>query len=154
MSKDNRVLLHLATLGPLGHLRPGPGTWGSIAAAALAPLLFIPLPLWGRLAVLVFLFFIGSRASAVAEDRLQKKDPSQAIIDEFCGQWLVFFLAADPGPAALAAGLGLFRIMDIAKPWPIKASEKWLPGGYGVMLDDVIAGAYALIAWQILFYFL
>jgi len=47
------------------------------------------------------------------------------------------------GPGALLAGFFLFRLFDILKPWPVRSSEHWLPGGYGVMLDDLLAGVYA-----------
>ncbi|MBU4192212.1 MAG: phosphatidylglycerophosphatase A, partial [Proteobacteria bacterium] len=63
----------LATLGPIGHFPKAPGTWGSLAAVIAAPWLFLPLPLWGRVAVLVVVFAVGTWACGVAERTLDRK---------------------------------------------------------------------------------
>ena len=66
------------------------------------------------------------------------------VVDELLGQWIAIMpLGAVANPWQLLAAFILFRTLDIAKPWPIKASENWLPGGWGVMLDDLIAGVGA-----------
>jgi phosphatidylglycerophosphatase A len=69
-------------------------------------------------------------------------DPAPVVIDEVAGQWLTL-LAADPDMVLYGAGFVLFRAADIFKPWPASWADKHVAGGFGVMLDDVIAGAYA-----------
>jgi phosphatidylglycerophosphatase A len=135
--------LAVARMGPLGLSPVMPGTVGSAAAALAAPWLFLPLPLGARLAVLAAVFVIGAVAAGHAERILGKKDPGQVNIDELVGQWLTFLPLAHAGAGAILLGFFLFRFFDILKPWPIRRSEHWLPGGWGVMLDDVLAGVYA-----------
>lgn len=64
------------------------------------------------------------------------------VIDEVAGQWLVL-LAVEPDPVWYGVGLALFRIADILKPWPVSWADRNVKGGLGVMLDDVLAAAYA-----------
>ena len=122
-----------------------PGTCGSFAAAVAAPFVFMPLPYWARTLVLVLVFFIGVAASGKAEELLGVQDPGSAVIDEVFGQWLTYFPFAALSWQGLAAGFILFRIFDITKPWPIRASEDWLPGGWSIMLDDGLAAVYAMV---------
>lgn len=136
----------LATLGHFGRMGPAPGTIGSILAVALAPLLFLSLGWTGRLAVLAGLFVIGGWAAGKAEAHFGRKDPGAVIIDEVLGQWLTLAPFAVLGLWELVAGLAFFRLFDIVKPWPVRASERWLPGGFGVMIDDILAGVYAAAA--------
>jgi len=140
----------LATLGPVGRLPLAPGTWGSLAAVIAAPWLFIPLALWIKVPVLAGLFFLGARACSEAEKEYGRKDPGQAVIDEVLGQWVTFLLLAATNMLLLALGFFLFRLFDILKPWPVRSSETWLPGGYSVMVDDLLAGLYALAALTLL----
>lgn len=133
-----------ATLGPAGRLPFAPGTWGSLVAALLAPLVFLPLPVWGRLGFLALLFPVGAWCASRAECVLNCSDPSCVVIDELWGQWIaLLLLPAQEWPWILPAFV-LFRIFDIRKPWPIRASEHWLPRGWGIMIDDGLAGVYAL----------
>jgi phosphatidylglycerophosphatase A len=146
--------LDIATVGPLGNLPWAPGTWCSLAAALAAPFLFEPLPLLARLLLLIVLFFLGSRASGRAEVVLGEKDPGRVVVDELFGQWLTFLPFAALPVVDLLVGFLLFRVFDILKPPPIRASEDWLPGGYGVMVDDGLAGVYAMIClWLFRTYF-
>ena len=147
-------LTSLATLGFVGHLPKAPGTWGSLAAVLAAPWLFIPLSTGMKIFFLAILFFIGSWACSAAEKTFGRKDPGQAIIDEVLGQWVTFLFITTASIFILAAGFFFFRVFDIAKPFPIKHSESWLPGGYSVMLDDLLAGIYALIALSLLIEFI
>lgn len=135
----------LATLGFVGYLPGMPGTWGSLAAVLLAPMLFIPLSPALKLLVLAVLFFLGSWACSAAERFFRQKDPGQAVIDELLGQWTAFLLLDTASFFPLFLGFILFRLLDILKPFPVRLSESWLPGGYSVMLDDFLAGVYALI---------
>ncbi|WP_028574192.1 phosphatidylglycerophosphatase A family protein [Desulfonatronovibrio hydrogenovorans] len=144
------LMTSLATLGPVGHLPKMPGTWGSLVAAGLAPFVFIPFSLGIKLVILALLFFAGAWACKAAEQTFQRKDPSQAVIDEVLGQWTVFLFITSASVFTLALGFILFRIFDILKPFPIRHSETWLPDGYSVMLDDLLAGIYALITLMLL----
>ena len=153
MAPSPNALLHLATLGPVGRL-PAPGTWGSLVAVIAAPLFFLPLPLWGKLLVLICLIPLGTLACNRAQSYYRREDPSPAIIDEFTGQLLVFLPLREPNILLLVGGFFLFRFFDILKPWPIKASESWFSGGFEVMLDDLLAGALALLLlWAFVFLF-
>ena len=143
MNALNVLSLFLATLGPIGRIPPAPGTFGSAAAVIAAPWAFVPLSLPWRVAVLLSLFVCGAWAAGRAENVLGKKDPGQVVIDEVLGQWMTFLPLASPDLLELAVGFALFRLFDITKLPPIKASEHWLPGGYGVMIDDALAGVYA-----------
>ena len=150
----DRIILGFCRVEPCGLSPVMPGTCGAIAGMLLAPYVFLPLSLWARVAALLLLFIAGGIASTRAEQLLGRPDPGEVVIDEVLGQWLTYLpfgLAAGSLPwAELLAGLVLFRVFDIAKPWPVKHSEHWLPGGYGVMIDDVVAGLYAMICLALL----
>ena len=131
-----------------GLLPVAPGTWG----AAAAILLVWPLAIWTpallnlELAILIVAFlWIG----VLGSDQMQTewgKDPSQTVIDEMVGMWIVLLGIPFQWPYWLAAFL-LFRLFDIFKPFGIRRLEK-IEGGWGVMLDDVLAGVYANILLQ------
>lgn len=140
------LALNLATLGPAGRMPKAPGTWGSLVAAGLAPFLFLPLPLWGRLLVLLLLFPLGSWCAGRAERALGRKDPSGVVVDELWGQWIAVLPLATSDALWIIPAFLFFRLFDIAKPWPVRASERWLPGGWGIMIDDGLAGLYAMMA--------
>lgn len=127
-----------------------PGTVGSLLAIILAPWIFLPLGLGLRVCVLFLVFITGSLAAGRVEKMLGRKDPGEVVIDEVLGQWLTLLPLAEAGFAVCTLAFVLFRLFDIAKPWPVHASENWLPGGAGIMIDDVFAGLYALVVLQIL----
>lgn len=133
----------LATWFGAGLLPKGPGTWGSAAALPFA---------WGLtmvggptvlLAATVLCFAVGWWASAVYVRRTGAEDPGEVVIDEVAGQWLAL-LPASLDPLSYLAGFALFRLFDIWKPWPVNLADRRLGGGLGIMLDDVLAGLYAL----------
>ncbi|MBC6438728.1 MAG: phosphatidylglycerophosphatase A [Rhodobacteraceae bacterium] len=149
----------IATLCGIGHLRPAPGTWGSLAALPLAWLLHEVGGFW--------LFFLGSFAVAALgwwATKIELKgqtdhDPAEIVIDEVIGQWIalwpVSFGAAFTDteflqlwPGILTAFLA-FRLFDIAKPGPVGWADR-VGGATGVMLDDVIAGLLAAVVVAIL----
>ncbi len=139
----------LATFFGAGSLKPGPGTYGSVAALLLwyaAAHAFRPAAIVLSLATFfaaVLLTGLGIRASTIVERESGRKDPGFVVIDEVAGQLLALVLMpADWQHAALA--LLLFRGFDIFKPWPIRKLEA-LPEGTGIMLDDVAAGLFALV---------
>jgi phosphatidylglycerophosphatase A len=159
----DRAALSIATLGPVGRLPGAPGTWGSAAALLFAPWLFTPLPLGWRLGALACILALGAWAAARAEDVLGQEDPGCVVVDELLGQWTAF------APFHLSAGLtgwtattpwellglfALFRFFDILKPWPIRAVERNVPGGLGVMLDDLVAGLFAAGVFAVIRLFL
>ncbi|NCC24882.1 MAG: phosphatidylglycerophosphatase A [Deltaproteobacteria bacterium] len=143
-------------LGPAGYLPKAPGTWGSLLATALAPLLFLPLGPAARVTVLVSVFVIGGLMATRVERNLGRKDPGQVVIDELLGQWMALMPLGAPSAAMdwalVCLGFGLFRFFDILKPWPVRSSETWLPGGFGIMIDDLLAGCWAAaILWVLVF---
>ncbi len=113
-------------------------------AVLVARPLFLHHPLWIKGMLLALIFFIGGWCATQAERVMGRKDPGQIVIDELLGQWITFLPFTGLTLWQLAAGFALFRLFDIAKPWPVRASEKWLPAGYGIMIDDVLAGLYAM----------
>ena len=133
----------LATFFGLGLFPVAPGTMASaVAALAFAIALHgLAWPLY--LLLLAFLFFAGTAASAVHAAALGRPDPGRIVIDEVCGQLLALaFLPAAWVPVAVS--FVLFRFFDIIKPWPIRRLEK-LPGGWGIMADDIGAGLAAAV---------
>ncbi len=143
------MMVGIATLGPLGRLR-APGTWGS-AAGLLWWALVVRLAhakglhhefIFDSLVVLLAIVCCG-----VAAVMLGKKDPSEVILDEFAAMPLVFLFnpyvyGGKSSLLLILLGFLLFRLFDITKPFGIKALEK-LPGGFGIVLDDVMAAIYA-----------
>ena len=151
----------LATVGGLGKLPLAPGTWGSLAGLLLAWLFgraefqsfelgttefrpFNPLFWW------IALSAAGVAVAGQVERAGGKKDPQHVVIDEVSGQWLA--LLAGPalffGPLgwkSFLAGFILFRVFDTTKPFPAGRAES-LPGGWGIMADDWVAGAYAALS--------
>lgn len=151
MTALDRLALNLATLGPLGRSPRAPGTVGSAAAAVLAAWCFVPLALWAKLLVLAVVFVLGAWSATRAEILLGRADPGCVVIDELAGQWIAYLPFAAADPVAMLAGFALFRVLDIFKPWPINKAEHWLPRGYGVMLDDVLAGIVAAMVVGVVF---
>lgn len=147
--KDELVLA-FCRLGVAGLAPRAPGTWGTAVGCLLAPFLFFPLGYVWRVIALCAIFIAGAIAASRAEKILGQKDPGQVVIDELAGVWLVFLPFPDPDFWLILAGFIFFRIFDIFKPWPVNASENWLPDGFGVMIDDIVAGAYALLCVEIL----
>ena len=143
------VLLAYARAGLAGKSPYAPGTCGSLLAIALAPFLFMPLPMWGRLLLLLFVLFTGIRAASRAEELLGKRDPSEVVIDEVLGQWLTCLPFGVLGFWEYAAAFALFRLFDIVKPWPVRQLES-LHGGAGIMLDDAAAGLQAMLCLALL----
>jgi len=128
-----------AGLSPLA-----PGTVGS--AVALLPYLWLrELPLWGYLGVVLAVFIVGVLVSRALVARLGAEDPGYIVIDEFVGQWLALAFAP-PGWIWIFAGFLLFRLFDVWKPWPVSWADRNVGGGFGVMLDDALAGALAAAA--------
>jgi len=150
LSLLDRFCLHASRLWIVGRAPVMPGTCSSATALLLAPFLFLPLGFAGRCALLVALFLCGSLITDRAERILGVKDPPELCIDEVLGMWLALAPFDDPSLGIMLAAFALFRILDIAKPWPVSASEHWLPGGFGIMLDDAVAGFLAMLGTWLL----
>lgn len=135
----------VATWFGSGLLPKAPGTWGSLAA--LPPALLLAW-LGGPAALVVgaaLAFLLGIPAASRYAAAKGKEDPSEVVIDEVAAQWLV--LAIMPlTPVAWGAGFLLFRFFDVLKPWPVSLADRKLKGGLGIMLDDIVAAAYAILA--------
>ncbi len=138
----------VATFFGAGLLKPGPGTWGSIAAAILwAGFAFLAHPthimlLFALLAAVALALIPGIPAATIVARESGRPDPGFVVIDEVAGQWIaLLFCPADWGHAIVA--LVLFRLFDILKPPPARQLER-LPAGWGIVFDDVAAGLYAL----------
>ena len=134
----------IATGGGIGLLPLMPGTWGALAAL---PCAWAISALAGRAALLaaaILAFTVGCWASAVVARACGSKDPGFIVVDEVAAQFLVLVAAPLDWRAYLAAFL-LFRVFDITKPWPVRAIEGRVPGGLGIMLDDVAAALYAIL---------
>lgn len=131
-----------------GFLRPGPGTYGSVAAVLLwlavayglhpAPW---ALALGTAIAAAVTTWF-GILAATIVARESDRKDPGHIVIDEVVGQWIALIAMPATWQCALLA-LILFRLFDITKPPPVRQLERF-PDGMGIMLDDVAAGLLAL----------
>jgi phosphatidylglycerophosphatase A len=131
----------VATLGGVGRAPLAPGTVASALTALVLWLLQLPpLALAGMLIVVTA---VGTWAADEAERSLGGKDPGAIVVDEVAGMMLSV-LTVPLSPAALAAGFLLFRVFDVVKPFPADVSQR-LRGGLGVMVDDLIAGLYALV---------
>lgn len=134
-----RLLTHIATLGPIGHIPIAPGTMGTLATAAFV--WTVPLPPPQHWALALFITALGTWASTVSEGVLGKHDPGSVVIDE-CAGYLLATALIDHTPLSLISAFVLFRFLDIIKPLGIKGLQR-LPGGWGVMADDVVAGLAA-----------
>ena len=131
-----------------GCARKAPGTFGTLAAVALYwPLSYLDGPVYG--AVCGAAFIAGCWVCGYAADRLGVHDHPGIVFDEFVGFWLTM-LGAPTGWVWVLAGFILFRVFDIAKPWPIKWLDRNIKGGVGIMIDDVLAGIFAAICLQLL----
>ena len=136
-----RLAVAIATVGGVGRAPLAPGT----AASALTVLvLWLLAPSSIVLVVLLLsVTAVGTWASGEAERSLGGKDPGAIVVDEVAGMTLSV-LAVPLTPAVMLVGFLLFRVFDVAKPFPAGVSQR-LPGGIGVMVDDLIAGLYTFV---------
>jgi phosphatidylglycerophosphatase A len=144
--KSGRLFSWIASGGGVGVAPIAPGTAGSL----LGVLLYVLLPEWPPLVwlgITFVFFFIGVRAATEAES-LWGHDAGRIVIDEIVGMW-VALLFLPRTVWILVPGFFIFRIFDIVKPFPAYRSQR-LKAGWGVMVDDVIAGIYANVVLQLL----
>ena len=144
----------VATCAKVGYFPFAPGTAGSLVGVALvAALGRLPLgPGWLAVSLIALagcLLVPGVWAAGKAEKFFGCVDPSQVVIDEVVGQIITFLGKPQASWKWLLAGFVLFRFFDVVKPFPARRAER-APGGWGIMLDDVIAGVYGLVALKLL----
>ena len=131
----------LATWFGCGLARPAPGTWGTLGGLPLGILLMMGGPVY-LAAGIIIVFAAGLWAAREFEKATGEHDAGMIVIDEVAGIW-VTLLAAQMTPLSLLLAFLLFRAFDILKPWPVSWCDKKLPGAWGVMMDDIVAGIFA-----------
>lgn len=145
----------VATFFGAGRLKPGPGTWGSLATVILWALASSGIPLasraWATAVAAAFVTLIGIPAATLVARASGLKDPQCVVIDEVAGQ-LLTLIAVPLAWKTFLAGLILFRVFDMWKPFPIRTLER-LPEGTGIVVDDLGAGLYALAIMHLLLHF-
>jgi phosphatidylglycerophosphatase A len=145
----------VATFFGTGRIKPGPGTWGSLATVILWALASFLIPVTNRTWATIFaataVTLIGIPAATLVARATASKDPQFIVIDEVAGQ-LVALIAVPPAWKTFLAGFILFRVFDILKPFPIRRLER-LPEGTGIVVDDLGAGFYALAIMHLLLHF-
>ncbi len=156
VNSKSRLSWAIATFFGIGHLQPGSGTWASAATLALwwAAGLWLP-SAWvvpAAIGISVLVTLIGIPPSTVVARESGIKDPGFVVIDEVAGQ-MIALIAVPVHWKYMLAGFILFRSFDIVKPFPLRRLEA-LPGGTGIMMDDVGAGLYALALLQIWLHFI
>ena len=142
-----RLAVLIASVAGVGYAPIAPGTAGS----AVGIVLYLLTREWtaaAQAALLVATAIIGIWASNGAARHFSHKDPGHVVIDEVAGQLLTLFLTGASLPGAIV-GFFVFRLLDIIKPWPANRFEA-LPGGLGIMADDLMAGVYGCLAMHAL----
>ncbi len=140
--------IHLASFGLGSGLVPkAPGTFGTLMAIPLW-LLLQPLSLPVYLAVVLVAFGFGVFCCGYTAKAMGVHDDGSIVWDEFVGLWITM-CAVPAEPLWILAGFALFRLFDILKPWPIKWLDKQVHGGFGIMIDDVLAGVFAAVLLQL-----
>ena len=138
----NRVAAEwIGTVFYIGKLPLAPGTWASIFAVLCWYFLFQSINHFVLPAISMFLFLIGGIASDIIVKYSKENDPSRIVIDEWVGQWVALSMMPVNFITGVVAFVA-FRIFDIIKPGPVRKMEK-IPGGWGIMADDVMAGIMA-----------
>jgi phosphatidylglycerophosphatase A len=147
----NEKLIKLLATGFGAGLAPfAPGTIGTLVGVVVC-LIFSPLHWLFRLLIVIFLLVLAVYIAERAEQVYREKDDQRIVIDEIAGFQLTMLAVAITG-LHLLVGFVLFRIFDIWKPFPIRDLQK-MPGGLGIVLDDVAAGIYAGVLMLLLVFF-
>jgi phosphatidylglycerophosphatase A len=145
--------MHLLSLGFGSGLSPhAPGTMGTLVAVPMYLLL-------GRLDLIVYLmvilggFILGVYVCNYTSKALGVHDHSGIVWDEIIGYWITMIAVPALTWEWILAGFVLFRLFDIIKPWPVNIADKHLSGGFGIMIDDVLAGLYAFACIQTFWFY-
>lgn len=146
--------IHLLAFGfGSGLPTKAPGTFGTIAAMLVWWLLLKDCDFYVQLSIIIIGFFAGIYICQQCANDLGVHDYGGIVWDEWIGLWITY-LFLPQGIIWLVYGFFLFRVFDILKPFPISWLDKHLSGGLGIMLDDVLAGLFALLLLQITYYLL
>jgi phosphatidylglycerophosphatase A len=148
MSGRRGAAFWIATCGGVGFFPLWPGTIGAaVGLGVVAALERLPLTEAGLSAILGFaaaaFFGLGVWAAGWAERLLGCRDPGPVVVDEVAGQMVTFLACPAASWKVLLAGFALFRLFDVVKPFPAGRAEH-LPGGWGIMTDDIVAGIYSM----------
>jgi phosphatidylglycerophosphatase A len=136
-----RVAWAIATWFGCGLVPLAPGTAGTLGAIPLYLLVAHTSGLAGVATAAALTTFVGVWAASVVARDLGKKDPQLVVVDEVAGFLITMLPARHLAVLPIAAGFVLFRLFDVVKPWPARALER-LPSGWGIVMDDVAAGAF------------
>jgi phosphatidylglycerophosphatase A len=157
VSRKPWLALAFGTSFGVGYIPIAPGTFGSLVGMGLycvfgAQVAYVhgrlsqtagPLYLLSPVVIAVLVGLVGVWAADLSEKFLRRKDPNCIVVDEVSGQYLAYLVALAPlNWKYLLLGFILFRVLDIWKPFPARQAES-LPGGWGIMTDDWVAGIYA-----------
>lgn len=146
-----KTIIFLATGGLIGFAPVAPGTFGSLAALPIC----WAISLLGNgpgLILICALTGLSIWIAHTAEKIEAQKDPKQVVVDEICGMAIALY-AFPFTPVFVVGGFALFRVFDIVKPFPIRWADKKIPGGLGIVLDDVIAGIFANVVMRSIMFF-
>jgi phosphatidylglycerophosphatase A len=136
-----------------GYSPKAPGTVGALAAILIAwPLMLAGFGRWSFLVLSLAALYPAIAAAGIVARESGRKDPQIVVVDEVLGQWLTLAGALRLNWRALVLALALFRIFDILKPPPIRLIEQ-VPGGAGIVLDDMMAGVYGALVLFLLGWF-
>jgi phosphatidylglycerophosphatase A len=145
----------VATFFGVGHLKPGPGTWGSLVTVLLWALASSRIPAqdraWATVLAALVITLVGIPAATKVSRASGVKDPQFVVIDEVAGQ-LIALIAVPLAWKTFLVGFILFRVFDMWKPFPIGQLER-LPEGAGIVVDDLGAGVYALVLMHLMLHF-
>jgi phosphatidylglycerophosphatase A len=144
----DRLIMAVATGCGLGYLPKAPGTWGTLLALPIHYLIS-HLPLQYYFTAIAIIIIVAILSAGGAEKILDKPDPGIVVIDEVAGM-LIAMIAIPANPIAWLLAFILFRIFDILKPFPVNFFDQRFHGGIGIVLDDLMAGVYALASLQLL----
>lgn len=137
----------------LGYSPFAPGTAGTLGPALLAPLLPASAPfLWIDLGALLVVAAVSIALGPWAERCYGRKDPSPFVLDEVAGYLVTVLATTRPTWSASLLAFFLFRVVDVVKPFPASRMER-LPGGFGILLDDVFAALWSLAALRAVLHF-
>ena len=146
MTLRTRAALIIATALGAGYAPQAPGTFGS--AVGLVLWLVLPNVLWVQTFAIALVCVAGVWSGTVAEQHFKRRDPGQVVVDEVAGMMVTLLLNPVSGFGWIVAAFLLFRAADIFKPFPVNVLER-LPGGAGILADDVMAGVYANVALRV-----
>lgn len=132
----------------VGLIKKAPGTFGTIAGAAVVFPFFESFSFYEFQYIIYAFFFLGTFATKIYMDHTKREDPKEVVIDEVVGVWITlamckYYVPSLPVANTFIVSILLFRFFDILKPFPISIADKKIKNALGVMLDDILAGLFA-----------